>query len=436
MDRKNAGSRWSSFFVDPKQAVKNIAILAATLFVVVYAVIQILPIFADKVETETALLVSVNDDTRTEGVIFRSEHILPGSLAGTLVTLVSDGERVWRGEQIAGVYTADGTAALQSQIEKLDKKIAVLEKSSVDADMYVTDVSKTDAAIKQSLEALYASLAVGRLEETESLATTLLVDLNKRDRIIHMGGGYADRIASLKAERLSLATRIGSVSTPVYADASGYYYGDVDGYESVFLPSLLDTLTPDAFTQLTESSPAATNAALGKIVDSYVWYLVCRVDKTEAGAYHEGMNYTLRFPQESDAEITMRLSRVAGTSTDKEALLIFRANTAPVDFSFRRMEEVRIIRDEFTGLAVPRDAIRFVDGLRGVYVLDGDIVRFRTVKVLFENEDYCVVDAGLDAPAETADEEETEGPRYESIALYDRVIVTGKNLFDGKILGL
>ena len=75
-----------------------------------------------------------------------------------------------------------------------------------------------------------------------------------------------------------------------------------------------------------------------------------------------------------------------------------------------------------------------VDGKTGVYILDGDIVRFRLADVIFEDEDYYVIST---ESAKTADnQEDTEdGKTYYYLTLYDNVIVSGKSLFDGKIIG-
>ena len=69
MDKKLA-----SFFCDPKIALKNVGFLVLMVFVVVYTGFQILPSFSEKLETETALEVSVFDANITTGYIFRDEE--------------------------------------------------------------------------------------------------------------------------------------------------------------------------------------------------------------------------------------------------------------------------------------------------------------------------------------------------------------------------
>ncbi len=70
--------------------------------------------------------------------------------------------------------------------------------------------------------------------------------------------------------------------------------------------------------------------------------------------------------------------------------------------------------------------------------MDGDIVRFRLIEILFEEEDSYIVAPEKPVPdeadANTEDVEISDRPVYKYLSLYDNVIVGGKDLFDGKIL--
>lgn len=85
--------------------------------------------------------------------------------------------------------------------------------------------------------------------------------------------------------------------------------------------------------------------------------------------------------------------------------------------------------------------MRVADGKQGVYILDGDIVRFRLVNILTENDDYYIVspqapetDAFSDI-SDTSENSSADARTYYYLSLYDSVIVKGKSLFDGKIVG-
>ena len=266
----------ADFFCDPKTAVKNVALLALMVFLVVYAFFQILPTFTQNIETETALLVSVYDTCKTTGYIFRDEHLVDKSSDGVTVTLVKDGERVSKGQIFANVYSSSDAAGLQEQINAIDRKIDILSKSVVDTDLYVTDITKTDQAIDEDLDTLFALVSSGSLADAVSAEKSLLVNLNKKNLIINMNNGYQGEIASLQSERSALQSRISSVSKSLWASSSGYYYGDVDGYEILFTPDKLENLTLESFRALTACEPDKSFGLLQKSVFHHGIY--ARVD--------------------------------------------------------------------------------------------------------------------------------------------------------------
>lgn len=430
----------ADFFCDPKTAVKNVALLLLMVFLVIYAFFQILPTFTQNITTETALLVSVYDTCKTTGYIFRSEQLVEKSTGGVTVTLVKDGERVSKGQIFANVYSDSSSAGLQEQINAIDRKIDILSKSVVDTDLYVTDITKTDQAIDKDFDTLFSMVSAGDLSDVLTTEKSLLVNMNKKTLITNMNNGYHSEIASLQSERSALQSRISSVSKSLYAASSGYYYGDVDGYETIFTPDKLNGLTLDSFRELTshEAETSLSSHTAGKIVTDFVWHLVCEADKYSAAGFTVGSYYKLRFPSFSEETVTMKLVNAVSVTSDDTALLVFRGNTAPESFPYLRTQEADIIGQSYTGLAVSKKAVRIVDGQKGVYILDGDIVRFRLIEILFEDEDSYIVAPEKPVPDEADATTEEIGiadrPAYKYLSLYDNVIVGGKDLFDGKIL--
>ena len=86
------------------------------------------------------------------------------------------------------------------------------------------------------------------------------------------------------------------------------------------------------------------------------------------------------------------------------------------------------------GLSVPKSAVRVVDGVKGVYILVGDVIRFRRIEITDERDNYYVVRIKSNNDV-FEQEEETQGRDVKYISLYDNVVVSGKDLFDGKIVG-
>ena len=81
-----------------------------------------------------------------------------------------------------------------------------------------------------------------------------------------------------------------------------------------------------------------------------------------------------------------------------------------------------------------RDAlVENEEGLTGVYVLSGKRVVFKPIKILYHADNHVMATAAIYYKSNgEIDEEKT--PDLPVLEAYDRVIVKGKNLYDGKVI--
>ena len=82
---------------------------------------------------------------------------------------------------------------------------------------------------------------------------------------------------------------------------------------------------------------------------------------------------------------------------------------------------VTLVSKTYEGLRIPRKSLRVVDGQTGVYVLSGITLKFVKVEVIFSEDDYIICSQ--------------EKSNDSVLRLYDEVVVKGKRLYDGKIVG-
>ena len=88
-----------------------------------------------------------------------------------------------------------------------------------------------------------------------------------------------------------------------------------------------------------------------------------------------------------------------GTSYEKQLFL-------------KNKHKAEIILDSSKGLKVSKDAVKVVDGVKGVYIIKKGTYAFREVNILTSNDEYVVIERELS----------TDKPH---LALYDEVIVHG-----------
>ena len=89
------------------------------------------------------------------------------------------------------------------------------------------------------------------------------------------------------------------------------------------------------------------------------------------------------------------------------------------DVANLRIENIEIITDEYTGIRINNNAIREVDGEKGVYVQRGNIISFKKINILHSTEDYSVI-------------EKVDDSSY--VRQYDTIITEGVDLYDGKVI--
>ncbi len=424
----------NKFWCDPAKVLKTLIGAFLGIGLVVYVWLQATQDLDSDIETETAVLVTVNDTVQSRAYIFRDETVVGKTNSGTIVTVVSEGDRVSKGQLLANIYPNSEDAHLQDEINRIDRKLEILEESTVDSQYVITDLSKIDGEITDLFEDIYFSSASGKISKAIDASAELLAMLNKRDLIVNSSNDYSTEKKQLTEQRRMLEAQIDSSSKAVYAEGAGYFYSDVDGYEEIFTPDKIDELTLESFEKLTRIEPDEDNLSMGavKIINDFVWNVVCEISADKLALLNENQSYKIVFSESGDEEITMKLIKKISESTSPTALAVFRANVMPSTFNFKRGQKANVVLGEKQGLAVPKKAVRYINGESGVYILVGDVIHYRRINIVEEKENYYLVsyEKNEDAFVNVNEESDTK-----MLSLYDNVIVSGKELFDGKIVG-
>jgi len=85
-----------------------------------------------------------------------------------------------------------------------------------------------------------------------------------------------------------------------------------------------------------------------------------------------------------------------------------------------RIQSVKIVYSEYSGIRVPKKAVRLnEEGKPCVFTLTGARAEEKPINIVYEYEDYYIVESG-----ETA----------EGLQFGDEIITSTKGLYDGKII--
>ena len=388
-----------------------------------------------EVKTVPVTEFTADNTVSCDAYIFRSE--IPLHITGSgrsAVPCARDGERVQIGSEVAKVYSESSPRTV-AEISDVESRIKLLESGGMNGTVSLKESSRIEAEIYSTLAEIREASAVGDIRTAQDLRAVLLTLMNKRSLL--SGGGAADfraEIGQLEAKKQELSASLGSYLESITASSGGYYYSVTDGYETVFKAEDIEEMSYESMKKVLSSSPVKEDNRAGKIVTDSYWYAVCPLDKKYLETFRLEKDYTVKFA--GDFNITMEVYKIL--SGEDGIAVILKTNYLPDSFTFTRMQSAELVTGTSSGLKVPVAAVRVVSGKVGVYVLDEATVKFARIDTIVKNDSYYVVspkapEEADEEPAETDENGEEIAERW--LRFHDNLIVEGKGLYDGRIIG-
>lgn len=385
--------------------------------------------FTREVETEPVREITAEQTVKCDGFIFRTEETIAKGSGGSAVASVPDGTKMKVGGEVSRIYSVSSPETV-AKISDIDEKINLIESYTKDGSVSLKNTEQIDSEIYSALSSMRGAADNGNLGDALQYKSKMMAAANKRSILTGAASDVTAELSALKNEKESMKSALGSCLDTVTAPVSGYYYSQCDGYESVFKAHDLEEITYDSLSTLL-SSPEGAKGTSGKIVTESNWYLVCRVGREYADTYTEGSGCSVKFAL-YDKTMDMTVYRILEGRDD--IIIILKTNVIPTGFDFSRVQTVELITSVHTGFRIPVTAVRMIDDTTGVYVLEGPTVRFRRVSIIFRSDNSYIVET--DPTADMTDEEKEEDAKKAPwLKLHDSLIVEGKGLYDGKVIG-
>lgn len=411
----------------------GLRLLSALLFLVVlvYFGVQGWRYLDDPLVTTLAYPYQVEMTVELSGWVVRNEELLPDEGGGLLRVQRSEGERVSRGGVVAAVYADQASLDRQAEIDSLTSRLEQLHYAQNLAQEMET-TQKLDSQISQSLLAYRRYLTADRFYDAGEEGNRLRALVTKRDYTGSGGGDLSaqiqeaeDRIAALRSQATGSVRRI-------TASKAGLYSGEADGYETVLTPSMLEDLTPSALAGLTADASAVSQT--GKLILGDTWYYAAVLPAETAAALDEQSGLRLRFAKGVDRDLPVKLESV-GPREQGQVVAVFRGDSYLRELTLLRQQRAQVVYGSSQGLRVPKEALRALrtesdrgtgertaEEATGIYCVVGLNARFKPVEILYTGDHYVLVRAST----------EDTNLRLRS---GDEIIVSARDLFDGKIIG-
>ncbi len=323
------------------------------------------------------------------------------------------------GDTVVRVYSSADAERLISRAREIDEKIAFCKKSAEYASRY--SVAKlTELMDKSESDFLKAS----SLTEKNAYRREFEILLAARASKTGEAKDYENLIKELEKEKESVYGSLGNADATYKAAIKGDYFSGCDGYESLVSSKMIAEGSLEELCDIVDTDGKKADAvSLGKLVNMNNWNLVCKTTKEATYRIKNAKQFSVRLGS-SGKIYKMSVERVVSERTSDDAIIIFSSDRMISKDDYEHFQNVDIIFGENSGYKIPITAVKYENGVCGVYVLRGSLVKFRQIEIIASGDGYVIAsEKGLNP---------VEG--ITALNRYDRVIVRGQNLYDGKVI--
>ena len=395
--------------------IKVVVIILASVFFIN----QIISAVYKPIVTETAEFITSNDGFNITGIIMRNEILVENKNNGVLHFLVEDGTRVAKDGVIANIYSSESASITLSEIESIKKKINDIENILSFNDIEAANIDLVNTRITNDINNLIFSSSAGDFSDVPYYSEELLSSLNRKKAVLGNTQDFSSQLELLNSELAAFSNSLPSANGAISAKESGYFVSKIDGFENVLNCKDLSKVTPEFLNGI--SSKEESKSVIGKIVSDYEWYIAAEVSINQSLNFKEGDALKIYTSVKSSPVLPVTVKKINISENNNKAVIVFACNEMNSELAAMRSGPMTVVSNEFSGLRVSKKALRVVDSVRGVYVLNGIQVNFVPVKILYSNESFIIC--------------EKQNKDGNILKLYDQVVVKGKKLYDGKIVG-
>ena len=354
-----------------------------------------------------------------EGFIIRDEKEIQNTSNGAVVPLVKDGSRVAKDDPIAVICKDDEQAAAYKELENAKAELERYQNLNNTGGIQDLSAEKLNSEISQAYEEIMDTVSSGSFEGLGS-AINSFTEKSAMKQILADGSiNVSAQMTAIDKEIKSLRKKKIS-SQEITAPDSGYYISSADGYEDLVSYEQVMSLDAQQIEKILKSKPKEKkNDSFGKLVSSYRWYIVGTVGKEHSTSFPADGTVTVNFPDSGIKNVTMDVEAIKNNGDT--VTVILSCDLMSETYANMRKEKVQIVTRSGEGYKIPADIVRFDEKNKsGIYVLRGKIISFIYADILYSDGETAILDASSESGS--------------GIALYDEVIIKGKDIKDGKVI--
>ena len=387
--------------------------------------------------TQSAAYVTESDSTPVSGIAIRDEAKVANSVNtailirkadGIYQPAVDDGENVAKGDYIAYKFATQEQAQAYRQSVEIDAKIRYLSLFQKMGNTKNSDISALNSDITLSINKYLYAIEKNDFTNCEELLTNINYSLISRQTATGENSDFSKEITVYTDQLKVLSNQIGE-KTGISAPFAGYFVSTVDGFEQCYDYKKLrtDGITVKQIEKLLNKKPSETNNAFGKIVGQHIWYFAFNIPVSQASNISSGSTLYVSLPEKGIENLEMTVSGM--NKTGDTLAVVLKCKSIDKDILKLRKENAVISLGNYSGFKISNEAITDDgNGTIGVYVYSGQIAVFKPIDVVYRTDSYVLANPAIDEEDKNADQNKV-------LKQYDRIILKGRNLYDGKVLG-
>ncbi len=362
----------------------------------------------DNHDTEEAVLCDISENIPFQGVIVRDEEIVTYDGEGVLDYLYADGSKVSVDNPIAEVYSSEEAIAAKHKAETLNSRIDDLVRAQNPGTTNYVQPETLKSTIDDQYRQLLTYTQEKDYEAAAELKSDMSVVINIYNIITGISEDYNSKISELESEASQLEAEAGTPDV-INAPETGYFVSYCDGYEESLTVESLSSITQQEIEAVINSAGTDENGtddnAIGKMFDDYSCSIVGVVDSDNR--IIEGDTLQIMF-NTSNNVYDVTVESVRDAEEEGKSIIVLSCDRLDENLVQSRVQSIELIFEEYHGIRVPRQAIRFQGEEKGVYVILGNEITFKKINVIYEGDDFVVSE-------NTSDEE--------YLLLYDQILL-------------
>ncbi len=374
-------------------------------------------------DTETANMISIRKTVDGDGYIIRNENVVTQPSKGVFDSSVEDGARIYKGGTVGISISGNYSDELVKELAEVTNRIEEVRKSGSFADIYSSDEARVFSALRDITREIRLNVRAQNFTLASQNSKQLKTLLEKK-QVSGNRGTAQELLSELESQKAELESRLGSIRENIIASSSGYFYTSLDGLEQKVSEKDLYNITTSDISGFSETLKKfkRTPDQVGKIVDTYSWYLVATVPRADAECLKKGAPVTLSIDEAPPLSATVEA--VNHDEFDTSAVVV-KCTRALSGIYEKRDVSFEICYEEHSGLFVPAAAMRIIDDVTGVYVINqNETVSFRAIDILTQEDDYLIVRRSYTPPADV---------KYSALKIYDNVLVNPEVVRKGEL---